>query len=374
MDFSISEEQQMLLDTTRKLVAKDYTFARREQIRTTPAGWSRDTWKQLADLGLLALIVPENEGGIGADPIGTMLVCNAVGEGLLLEPFHASAVVATQTIVALGNAEQRERWLPALSGGETIAVLAHDEADGGADRLEVRARAVPRGNGWTLTGTKHAIAHGDIADLLLVTARIDGGDELGVFAIGGGASGVARHGYRTIDDQRAADIELDGVAVEADARLGGDAAAGLDQVLDIDLAALCADAVGALEKILSATIDYSRSRKQFGVALGNFQALQHRMADMLMQVEQARSMSYLAACRCTDTDAGARRAALSAAKVAIGNAARFVGQQAVQIHGGMGMTDELDVSHYFRRLTAFELRGGTTDWHLRAYARHLKTA
>jgi alkylation response protein AidB-like acyl-CoA dehydrogenase len=366
MDFSFNEEQQMLLETTRRLIAKDYTFAQRMTIRDGSDGWSRDTWAQFADLGLLALTIPEDDGGIGAGPIGAMLVSNAVGEGLLLEPFHASAIVATQAIVQLGNADQRARWLPALAGGETIAVLALDDANQG-----IGVEATPCADGWTLHGRKHAVYHGDIADLLLVTARIQGGEELALFALPADAQGVTRHGYRTVDDQRAANLQFDNVSASADARLGGDATDGVQAALDIGLAALCAEAVGALDRILAATIDYSRARKQFGVPIGSFQALQHRMADMLMYAEQARSMSYLATARCTDADAGVRRKALSAAKVSIGQAARFVAQQAVQIHGGMGMTDELDVSHYFKRLTAFELRGGTTDGHLRGLARGL---
>ena len=366
MDFSFNDEQQMLLETTRRLIAKDYTFAHRMKIREGADGWSRDTWMQLADLGLLALTIPENDGGIGAGAIGAMLVSNAVGEGLLLEPFHASAIVATQAIVQLANSEQRARWLPALASGETIAVLAHDDAGKG-----IGVEAAPDGNGWKLTGHKQAVYHGDIADLLLVSARIKGSDEVALFALPADTQGITRQGHRTVDDQRAANLELKDVSASADTRFGGNAAAGLQVATDFGLAALCAEAVGALDRILAATIDYSRARNQFGVPIGSFQALQHRMADMLMNAEQARSMSYLATSRCTDADADVRRAALSAAKVSIGQAARFVGQQAVQIHGGMGMTDELDVSHYFKRLTAFELRGGTTDAHLRGYARGL---
>jgi alkylation response protein AidB-like acyl-CoA dehydrogenase len=368
MDFSISDEQQMLLDTTRRLIARDYTFARREKIRAGGKGWSRETWAQLAELGLLALTIPEEDGGIGAGPIGAMLVSNAIGEGLLLEPFHASAILATQAIVQLGSAAQRGRWLPALASGDTIAALAHH------GMRDNDIRATPTGDGWRLDGNRRAIYHADSTDLLLVSARIGDTDELGLFAVTADATGLQRRGYRTVDDQRAADIDLHAVMVGADSRVGGDAAAGLQATLDVGLAALCAEAVGALDKILAATIEYSRSRSQFGAPIGSFQALQHRMADMLMHAEQARSMSYLAAFRCTDADADVRRTALSAAKVSIGQAARFVGQQAVQIHGGMGMTDELDVSHYFRRLSAFELRGGTTDHHLREYARRLHAA
>ncbi|MEW5300836.1 MAG: hypothetical protein WDW36_003736 [Sanguina aurantia] len=288
---------------------------------------------QLADLGLLALTIPESDGGIGAGAIGAMLVSNAVGEGLLLEPFHASAIVATQVIVQLATAAQRETWLPSMASGETIAVLAHDDAVRG-----VGVEATPAGDGWILSGTKHGVYHGDIADLLLVSARIKGSGALALFALPAGADGVTRQGYRTVDDQRAASLAFENVSVRADARLGEDVAAGLQLAIDFGLAGLCAEAVGALDRILAATIDYSRQRSQFGVPIGSFQALQHRMADMLMYVEQARSMSYLATSRCTDADAAVRRTALAAAKVSIGQAARFVSQQAVQIHGGVCLT------------------------------------
>ena len=372
MDFSFSDEQQMLLDTTRRFIAERYDFEHRNQGRDSADGWSREVWAQLAELGLLAINIPEEEGGIGAGPVGTMLVGNAIGEGMLLEPFWSSAVVATHAIVTLGSAEQRAQWLPALAGGESIAVLAHDEASTRFDPIDVETRAVANGNGWVLSGRKSVVYHAPAANLLLVSARI--GSELAVFAVPADAAGVSVHAFTTVDEQSAADIVLDNVALPADARLSGDAGESLQAVLDYGLAALCAEAFGAMDRILAATIEYSRSRVQFGAPIGSFQAVQHRMAEMLMHLEQARSMSYLATSRCTDPDPLVRRAALSAAKALMGQAVRYIGQQAVQLHGGMGMTDELDVSHYFKRLLAFELRCGTTDWHLDNYRRQLQVA
>jgi alkylation response protein AidB-like acyl-CoA dehydrogenase len=369
MDFSYSDEQQMLLDTTRRFLASEYGFEHRSAILESADGWSRATWQQLADLGLLAVDAPESDGGIDAGPVGVMLIARAMGEGLLVEPFIPSAVVATRLLVALADASQRERWLAPLLAGEQVAVLAHEEGEAAFDAGSVRTQAHPHGGGWRLDGAKSGIYHAAAADLLLVSARLpDGGT--GVFAVPAGSAGLVLSGWATIDGQRAADVRLSGVEVPASARLGeDDATAALQQALDRGLAALCADALGSLDAILQATIEYSRSRVQFGVPIGSFQALQHRMADMLMQVEQARSMCYLATSACEDADATARRTALSAAKVLIGQAARQVGQQAVQLHGGMGMTDELDVSHHFRRLLAFELRMGTTDEHMKAYRR-----
>ena len=372
MDFSFNEEQQMLLDTTRRFIAERYGFEHRAKVLASDDGWSRDVWTQLGELGLLAINIPEEDGGIGAGPLGTMLVGNAVGEGLLLEPFLSSAVVATQAIATLGSPAQREAWLPALAAGDLIAVLAHDEVVGGLDVHAISTQAVAVGDSWEITGRKSIVYHAPASQLMLVTAKT--GEGLGLFAVATDAPSVQLLPCTTVDGQRAADVILDKVRIAADARLGGEASEAVQTVLDYGLAALCAEAFGAMDRILAATIAYSRARVQFGAPIGSFQALQHRMAEMLMHLEQARSMSYLAATRCTDQDPVARRAALSAAKTLMGQAARYIGQNAVQLHGGMGMTDELDVSHYFKRLLAFELRCGTTDNHLEQYRRQLQAA
>lgn len=378
MDFTFSEEQQMLLDTTRRFIAKNYGFeARRRIAKQSPDGFSREVWQGLADIGLLSLNVPEEDGGLGGSAIDTMLAMNAIGEGLLLEPYLASAVLATKTIAALGNAEQRANLLPALAAGETIAVLAHDEPGTRFDWRAVATRAWPIGDGYVLTGHKSVIPHGASADILLVTARIEtaatAGEHgtLAVFAVPREAAGLRRTSYATVDGVRAADLWLEQLFVSADALLDADSEARLGAVLDAGLAAACAEAVGALDKLLAATVEYARNRKQFGAPIGKFQALQHRMADMVLHIEQARSMSYLAAVRCAGNDAAERRRAMSAAKVVVGQACRFVGQQAVQLHGGMGVTDELDVSHYFKRLMAIELQFGSTDHHLQSFADQL---
>jgi alkylation response protein AidB-like acyl-CoA dehydrogenase len=377
MDFTLTEEQQMLLDTTRRVVAKDYGFEARRKIReSAPDGFSRAIWLTLADIGLLSLNVPEADGGLGGSAIDTMLVMNAIGEGLLLEPYLASAVLASKTIALLGNEPQRAEWLPPLAAGEKIAVLAHDEPSNRFDRMAIETRAWPVGNGYVLTGHKSVVAHGASADTLLVTARIAQRGEHGplvVLAVPRDAAGLRQLAFTTVDGVRAGELWLNQVFVPASALLDNtdDAEARLADVLDFGLAAICAEAVGALDKLLAATVEYARNRKQFGQPIGKFQALQHRMADMVLHIEQARSMSYLAAVRCTDANPQERSRALSAAKVVIGQACRFVGQQAVQLHGGMGVTDELDVSHYFKRLMAIELQFGSTDAHLEAYAAQL---
>lgn len=373
MDFTFSDEQQMLLETTRRFIAKDYSFDIRNRVRhDTPHAHSAQIWQGLADLGVLALNVPEALGGLSGTAIDTMLVMQAVGEGLLLEPYLSSAVLATQLIARIGTASQQELLLPQLASGEQIAVLAHEEQATRFDRLAVGTIATRTQNGYVLSGRKSVIPGAPVAQTLVVTARLENAaGPLAVFLVPAEAAGLRQLPFRTVDGASASDIVLDKVSLPADALLGtpeSNTADALDAVLDIGIAAVCAEAVGALDKLLAATVDYTRTRLQFGSPIGRFQALQHRMADMVLHNEQARSMSYLAAVRCTDADRASRRAALSAAKVVIGQACRFVGQQAVQLHGGMGVTDELAVSHYFKRLMAIEIQFGSTDQHLEAYA------
>ncbi len=361
MDFSFTEEQQLLEDTVRRFVAKDYAFEQRRAIRDSAEGWSRDAWQALADLGLLALNVPEEHGGLGAGPVDTMLAMNALGPGLLLEPYLASAVVAT---TLLRECPRQAGLLEQMAAGARIVVLAHEEAETRGDTGRVAALCRIEGTDFLLDGRKCVVAHAAAADALIVSARLE--DDLALFLVPRDAAGLTLDAYPTLDGTRAAEVRLAGVRLPAAARLdaGRDA---LVRALDIGLAALCAEAVGIMKAALDATVDYLRTRRQFGQPIGRFQALQHRAADMLLQYEQAKSMSTLAALRCTSQDAVLRRRALAAAKVVIGRAARFIGQQAVQLHGGMGMSDELVVSHWFKRLTAIELAYGGTDTHLQTF-------
>ncbi len=355
MDFSLSEEQRQLEETVRRFVAKDYTFERRRAIRSSAEGWSREAWQGLADLGLAALNVPEERGGLGGGPVDTLLVMNALGPGLLLEPYLASAVTAT---ALLRECPAQAGLLEQMAAGERIAVLAHAEPN------DVTTQCRAAGTDFVLDGRKCVVAHAAAADYLIVSARL--GDELALFLVPRDAAGLRPESYSTLDGTRAAEVHLAGMRLPAAARLDAGREA-LDRALDIGLAALCAEAVGIMKAALDATVDYLRTRQQFGQPIGRFQALQHRAADMLLHYEQAKSMSLLAALRCTATDARERRRALSAAKVVINRAARFIGQQAVQLHGGMGMTDELVVSHWFKRLTAIELLHGDSDTHLQQF-------
>jgi alkylation response protein AidB-like acyl-CoA dehydrogenase len=374
MDFNFTEEQQLLADTVKRFVREDYTFEKRREILKSPEGWSREVWSKLAELGLTALNVPEEHGGLNASPVDTMLVMNALGEGLVVEPFLQAAVLAPTLIAKLDDEKAAGELFEGIASGERIVIVAHSEAAARGDVQYVATRAETSGDGYVLNGHKAVVVHGGAADELLVTARLSGQpgnrDGVSVFRVDPKASGVTINSYKTVDGLRAADIELKDVKVAADRRVGAEGKAfdAIEAAHDVALSALCAEAVGIMKTINATTLDYTKNRKQFGQPIAKFQVLQHRMADMFIQSEQATSMSYLAAIRCVDPDPAERRKALSAAKVVIGQAGRFIGQQAIQLHGGMGMTDELMVSHHFKRITAIDLTLGDADSHLQKFA------
>ena len=383
MDFSFSEEQQQLSDTLGRFVARDYTFERRRGIKDSASGWSREVWRTLADIGVLAVNVPEEHGGLGYGAVETMLVMNTFGAALLVEPYLSSAVIATALVRELGEAGDsalQAELLPQLAAGEKIAVLAHFEPASRFETRHVETVARATDGSYVLNGHKAVVLHAGAADVLLVSARTSGGADdaegISLFLVPRDTPGLSLREYPTLDGQRAAEVMLEGVSVPATSRLGsvGTVLPAIEQALDIGLAALCAEAVGVMDALIAATVEFLKTRQQFGQPIGRFQALQHRMADMLMHREQARSMSYLAAMRCTSEDVRDRRRTLSAAKVTIGQACRFIAQNAVQLHGGMGMTDELIVSHWFKRLTAIEMSFGDTDSHLQRFARLSRAA
>jgi alkylation response protein AidB-like acyl-CoA dehydrogenase len=373
MNFEFSDEQQQLHDTVNRYLTEQYTFEKFRAINGSAFGWDKAAWTGLAELGVLALNVPAAQGGLGFGPLETLSVMGACGRSLLLEPFLSSAVIATAVLRAFDDAASAE-LLTRMAGGDAIAVLAHYEPDSRFETQWVTTRAQKSADNYQLDGHKAVVMHAGAADTLLISARTSGepNDAKGVslFRVPPDCKGLTLDAYPTIDGQRAADVYLKGVQVPASSRLGKEGAAlpAIDAALDIGLAALCAEAVGVMQALVDATVAYVQSRQQFGTPIGRFQALQHRIADMLIHLEQARSMSYLAALRCTDENVTERRRALSAAKAVVGQSCRFVGQQAVQLHGGMGMTDELIVSHWFKRLTAAELMFGDSDTHLQRYA------
>ena len=373
MDFNFSEEQQLLADTVRRFVRENYSFEARREILKSKEGWSRDAWNELAGLGLTALNVPETYDGLNAGPVDTMLVMNALGEGLVVEPFLSAAVFTPALLSRLDDEKAAADLFPGIASGERIVIVAHQEPQTRGEINHLATRAEKSGDGYVLDGHKSVIAHGGAADELLVTARTSGKvtdtEGMSVFRVDPKAAGVTVKSYRTIDGQTAADIELKAVKVAAGSLVGaaGKAYAAIEGAYEVTISALCAEAVGIMKAMNEATLEYTKSRKQFGQPIAKFQVLQHRMADMFLQSEQATSMSYLAAIKCTDPDTAERARALSAAKVIIGQAGRYVGQQAIQLHGGMGMTDELMVSHHFKRLTAIDLTFGDSDFHLQRF-------
>jgi hypothetical protein len=374
LNFEFSDDQRQLHDAVERYLGEQYGFDRYQSIKRSAAGWDAEVWRGLAELGVLAITVPTAQGGLGFGPLETLAMMGDCGRSLLLEPVLSSAIIATAALREFADQAPATELLAAMSTGEKIAALAHFESDSRFESQWVTTRAQRVGRGYRLDGHKGVVMHAGAADTLLVSARTSGeaGDAAGVslFLVPRPTPGLSLDEYPTVDGQRAADVYLQAVELPAESRLGGEggALAAIEAALDIGLAALCADAVGVMQSLVDATIEYVRIRQQFGQPIGRFQALQHRIADMLIHLEQARSMSYLAALRCTGEDVVERRRALSAAKAVVGQACRFVGQQAVQLHGGMGMTDELKVSHWFKRLTAAQLMFGDSDAHLQRYA------
>jgi alkylation response protein AidB-like acyl-CoA dehydrogenase len=373
VNFDFSDEQRQLREAVEQFLAKEYPFERL-RVAKSSAAWDPAVWRGLAELGVTAINVPSSLGGLGYGPMETLVLMGACGPSLLLEPVLTSAVIATVLLREFERAEPAAELLRAMAGGGRIAAVAHFEPGTRYDSRRVDTRARRAGEGYRLDGRKSVVVHAGLADTLLVSARVrgDGGDPEGVslFLVPRAMPGLRLIEYTNVDGQRAADVHLEEACLPEASRLGaeGGALAAIETAFDHGLAALCAEAVGIMESLINATIEYLRTRQQFGQPIGRFQALQHRVADMVVHLEQARSMSYLAALRCASADLDERRRALSAAKVVIGDAARFVGQQAVQLHGGMGMADELKVSHSFKRLTAIEILFGDSDAHLERYA------
>ena len=377
MNFIYTEEQQMLADTVARFVQAEYGFdARRRRLEASSReapGYSPALWRQLADLGLFALNVPEAHGGIGAGPVETMIVMEGLGRGLVLEPFVTTGVIAPRLIATHGTAAQKDRCLAAIAAGQLRLALAVLEPGSRYDLDEVTTTAHRAEDGWILHGAKSVVLHGDSADWLIVTARTHAAPRepkgITLLLVDARAAGVTATGFPTIDGQRAAEIRFDGVRVAAEDVIG-EVNQGLPLVewaIDQGLAALAAEAVGAMDRLTELTCDYLATRKQFGQPIGSFQALQHRAADMRIAVEQARALALMAAARVDSTDVVERRRAASAAKAMAGRSGRFVGEQATQLHGGMGMTDEMACGHYFKRLAAIDMTWGDSEHHVERY-------
>lgn len=370
MDFNFKEEQLQLADALKRWIARDYTFEARRAIVGSAAGVSDAAWDTLAELGLTALPLPEAQGGFDGDAVDMFVVMQELGRGLVVEPYFATMFGAE----FLRRGRAHEALLERVAAGDLKLACALGERQSRHDLRDIATRAAPDGAGWRLNGEKKVVLHGAQAGVLIVSARTAGAqrDEDGItlFAVPADAVGVVMRDVRMLDGQRAADVLLRDVTVGADAVIGTVGAGWtiLEAAADHGAGLLCAEALGAMDALFGATLDYLKTRQQFGVPIGKFQALQHRMADMYVHLEQARSMALLAAVRLADDartgNVAERRRAVAAAKYRVGQAARFVGQQAIQLHGGMGVTDELPASHYFRRLSTIELTLGDCDHHL----------
>ena len=367
MDFDFNDEQRLLRDSVERLIADRYGFEQRKQYAREPDGWSRANWAQFAELGLLGMPFDEAHGGFGAGPAETMLVMEAFGRGLVLEPYFATVVLGGGLLHHAGSEAQKSALLPRLAAGELLLAFAQQERASRYDLADVATTARRSGDSWRLDGEKSLVLHGDVADKLVVTARLSGERRartgIGLFLVNAAAPGVARHGYATQDGLRAADVSF----AAAPATPLGDPSGGLaaaERALDEAIAALCAEAVGLMDAMHVLTVDYLKTRKQFGRAIGEFQVLQHRSVDMFVALEQARSMAMYAAMMSAEDEPQARARAVSAAKVQIGRSGRFIGQEATQLHGGIAMTMEYKIGHYFKRMTMIERMFGDAEHHL----------
>ena len=357
MDFNLSKEQQLLRDGLGKFLATRYDLEKSRAAAKTGTGWQPDIWHAFADeLGILGAPLPESAGGMGGGPVEVMVIAEELGRALVIEPFIDTVVVAGGLLQRAGVTPVTD-VLAQIADGSAVVALAADPAG---------TEAVREGDDWVLTGSPAVVMNAPLATHLLIAAHT--GERIGLFLT---TAGVPMHAYRTVDDRRAADVVLDGLRLPGNALIDADAASSLEQASDEGAAAVCAEAVGAMRRVLADTVGYCKQRQQFGAPIGSFQALQHRMVDMHMEVEQAVAAAYLATLKLR-AEPSERARAVSAAKATVGRAARFVGQNAVQLHGGMGMTEELAIGHYFKRLTALQYEFGSTDYHRMRYAELLR--
>ena len=374
MDFRYSEEQLALQDTLQKFIARDYDFAHRRALSRSPLGYSAEAWDRYAELGLLALPFPEEFGGLGGGGVDTLVVMAELGQGLLLEPYLSTVVLCGGLIRDAAPAEMKQSLLPQIAAGKCRLALAAYEAAGRFDLAYVTCSAVAEGTQWRLSGRKAVVLDGPSADQFIVAARTggDAGDVDGItlFLVPRGTPGLAMFEYPTQSGGRAADLKLTDVVLGSDSVIGGVGGGfgPLQHAVDSGIAALCAEALGIVTALNQMTLNYLKTRKQFGVVIGVFQALQHRMADMYIAAEQTRSMAIIAALQADSSDLAARTLAISGAKAYIGEAIRYIGQQAVQLHGAMGVVDESIVSHYFKRLTMIDISFGDADYHLARFS------
>jgi alkylation response protein AidB-like acyl-CoA dehydrogenase len=372
MDLTVSEEQSMLADSIEKFIENDYDFETRQKIAASELGFSQDLWQTYAELGWTAVPFDEVDGGLGGGPVETMLMMEQFGRGLLVEPFLANIILAGGVLRRLASSEQKAQWLAGIIAGETHAALAFAEPQARFDINDIATTATADGDGYLLNGRKSLVLNGGNADLLIIPARTDGAqsDENGItfFAVAANSAGIEIESYKTVDGLQAAEIVLQNVSVPATSVLGkiGEGYATLQQVIDEATLAVCAEAVGIIRTMHDKTVEYAKIRVQFGVPIGSFQALQHRLVETLMECEQSRSLLLWSAMVNDSGDADAKKS-IHALKHQVGTAGINVAKEAVQIHGGMGVTWELDIAHFFKRLTAIDLLFGNAGYHLDKY-------
>ena len=369
MNFSFNEIQAMLDDSIEKFIANDYDFETRQQYAASEKGYSPEVWQTFAELGWTSVPFSEEDGGFGGGPADLMVLMLRFGKGLIVEPYLANVVLAGGVLRRAASAEQKERWLQPIIAGELQAALAYAEPQSRYDIADIRTTASADGDNWMLSGSKSVVFNGGSAELLIVPARTAGAqndtDGITLFALPADSDGLKVRSYPTVDGQQAAEISLDKVAVDGASVIGeaGKGFAALDAAIDDATLAVCAEAVGIMQVMTDKTVQYSKDRMQFGVPIGSFQALQHRMVDMFTDCEQSYSLLLWATMLAAQDDADAKRA-ISSIKYQVGTVGRKVGQEAVQIHGGMGVSWEVDIAHYFKRLTTIDQVFGNADWHL----------
>ena len=374
MDLTLSEEQQLLKDSVERFVRANCSLDQRRALVASDRGHSEANWRQMAQLGWLGVGVSEQYGGTGGGPAETMVLMEAFGAGLVVEPYIPSVVLGGNLLAMAGSEDQKQSLLPPLAAGDLKLAFAWVEAQSGYDLFDVGTRAERGEGGYVIDGTKGVVLGAATADKLVVSARTSGSsrdrDGIGLFLVDRGADGVQVRDYRTVDGLRAAEVAFGNVTVGDEAVIGepGSALPTIEAVAERAIAALCAEAVGVMDVIVSSTTEFLRTRKQFGRPIGSFQALQHQLVDMVMAGEEARSMMYVATLRLGERDARERGKAISGAKHLVGKHGRTIGQRAIQLHGGMGMTDEMAVGHYFKRLTMIDVMFGDESWHLKRYA------
>lgn len=373
MDLSLNDEQSLIQSSVERFILNDYTFEQRQKIVAEDPGYSQEHWTTFAELGWLAIPFSEEDGGLGGTGVESMVLLEQFGRGIVVEPFIPTVVLAAGAIRLGGSTEQRKRFIPDIIDGKLQGALAFAEPQGRYDLHDLTTTATAKGDGFVINGYKAVVLNAPAADFLVVSARTSGSqrdtDGVSLFVLDARSAGISRHDFTTVDAMRASEITFENVEVGPDALLGaaGAGLAALQQVIDEGTFAVCAEAVGCVEVLYNDTVEYSKIREQFGQRLGSFQALQHRMVDMFMAYEQSRSLLYMTAAHLENGYDEQAQKHITALKVQIGKAAKLVGQEAIQIHGGMGLTDELSISHYFKRVTVIENMFGNNRFHLKRF-------